>query len=481
VAEEIRIPDIGDADHVEVIELVAEPGATISKDDPLIVIESDKASMDVPSPIAGKLVRFEVAVGDEVETGHLIAIIEPDGGAGDDETDKSRADSDKKAHDDDKDTAKESAEAAPEAEKQPEKAERKGNKREKDKQEQDEQEQDEQDEPEQDEQEKPPARDKRTEREAGTTDTAAGEESADDEARIYAGPAVRRFARELGVDLRNVRGSGDKGRIVKDDVAAHVKSAMTGAAPETGGGTAIPRVPVPDFSKFGAIENVDRSRILLRGAENLARSWLNVPHVTHHDDADVTDLEAFRASLKAEAERRNVKLTPLPFVIKSVIAALRQFPALNASLSANGKQLIVKRYYHIGIAVDTDKGLVVPVVRDADKKGIFDLAGELADISDRARAGKLKSEEMQGASFTITSLGALGGRGFTPIINAPEVAILGVSKIDTQPVWDGSAFVPRQLMPLSLSYDHRVINGADAGRFMVYLRQAVSDLRRTLL
>jgi pyruvate dehydrogenase E2 component (dihydrolipoamide acetyltransferase) len=478
---EIRIPDIGDAENVEVIELVVEPGAVVEKDDSLIVLESDKASMDVPAPFAGKLVRFEVSVGDSVEKGKVFAVIERDAEGGEaaarEETGADdKAEKAEKAEDtEEKEETKQTKETEEIEEKKPPKAEEQEPAKEEKK-------------PQPEALEKPGQEDEADKRkaqgEAGKAEADAAEGEAQRERAggaaadesVYAGPAVRRFARELGVDLGDVKGSGHKGRIVKDDVAAHVKTSLSGA-----GAGAIPKVPLPDFGKFGATETVDRSRVLLRGAENLARSWLNVPHVTHHDDADVTELETFRASLKADAERRQTRLTPLPFIIKACIAALRAFPNFNASLSADGRQLILKRYYHIGIAVDTDNGLVVPVLRNADQKGLFELASELAEISDRAREGKLKSEDMQGASFTITSLGAIGGQGFTPIINAPEVAILGVSKMEMRPVWDGTAFAPRLMMPLSLSYDHRVVNGADAGRFMVYLCDAVRDLRRTLL
>ena len=299
-------------------------------------------------------------------------------------------------------------------------------------------------------------------------------------AQVYAGPAVRRLARELGVDLTQVEGSGNRGRIVKDDVKAFVKTSLTTnlrSAP----GSGIPRLPEIDFAKFGPVQIVPLSRIRAAGALNLHRSWLNVPHVTQHEDADVTELEAFRSTLKDEALKRELKITPLAFIIKACCYALQAHPAFNASLDAEVKNFILKQYYHIGFAVDTEAGLVVPVIRDADRMGIWERSQAITDLAEKARLGKLAMNDMLGGTFSISSLGAIGGTGFTPIINAPEVAILGVARLAYKPVWDGSEFVSRKMLPLSLSYDHRAINGAEAGRFMVTLAELLSDIRRLSL
>ena len=293
------------------------------------------------------------------------------------------------------------------------------------------------------------------------------------------GPAVRKLAREFGVDLFKVKGSGPKGRIIKEDVQAYVTKRLSEPSAEsvvTGSG--IPSVADIDFSKFGAIRREDRSRIEKVTAANMSKSWLNVPHVTQFDDADITDMEAFRKSLKAEAERRGSKLSPLPYIIKAVALALNENPKIKSSLAEQGEALIYKDYCHIGMAVDTPNGLVVPVIRDADKKSIWVLSDEIRDLAAKAKDKKLRPDEMQGAVFTISSLGNIGGRGFTPIVNTPEVGILGVSKASTQPVWDGEAFQPRVMLPVALSYDHRVVNGGDAGRFLTYLVSLLSDIRQ---
>jgi pyruvate dehydrogenase E2 component (dihydrolipoamide acetyltransferase) len=288
---------------------------------------------------------------------------------------------------------------------------------------------------------------------------------------------VRRLARQLGVDLAQVSGSGSNGRILKDDVHGFVKKRLTGGGVADG----IPRIPEIDFSRFGEVERAKLSRIRARGAENLRRSWLNVPHVTQHDEADVTELEAFRTSLKPESEARSVKLTPLAFIMRAVVHALKEFPTFNASLAEDAREMVIKRYYHLGFAVDTDEGLVVPVVRNADQLGVFELAQRIAELSGRARDGKLTIEDLSGGSFSISSLGRIGGTGFTPIVNAPEVAILGVSRLVMKPRWNGEIFEPRSMLPLSLSYDHRAINGAEAGRFMVRLCRLLEDIRQVLL
>ena len=415
---EIRLPDVGEAENVSVIEVAVAEGQAVAVDDLLVVVESEKASMEIPSPFAGTVVAVAVGEGDEVEEAFLLVVLEAE----------RTADVPAAA---DGSTLPPAASPVEPVVPAPPRASI----------------------------ELPPDR-------VATT------------AKVYAGPAVRRLARELGVDLATVNGSGARGRIVKDDVKSFVKHTL--ATPAATGLAIAPMEPV-DFSRFGEVEVVPLSRIRARGAVNLHRSWQHVVHVTQHDDFDVTDLEAFRASLKDEAVAEGVKLTPLPFIMKACVRALEQHPQFNASLDPVVKSLILKRYHHIGFAVDTEDGLVVPVVRDAGGKGVYELAKEIARLSEAARTKKLKPEEMQGGSFTISSLGAVGGTGFTPIVNAPEVAILGVARLDTRPVWDGTAFVPRKILPVSLSYDHRAINGAEAGRFVVDLGKLLSDFRRLAL
>ena len=412
---EIRLPDVGEAENVSVIEVAVAEGQAVAVDDLLVVVESEKASMEIPSPFAGTVVEVAVGEGDDVEEASLLVVLEAERTA-------------------------DLPPAAPVSTSPPEPTPA---------------------EP------VPPAAPVETPAERLTTT-----------AKVYAGPAVRRLARELGVDLATVNGSGARGRIVKDDVKSFVKRALT---TPTAPGLSIAPMEAVDFSRFGEIEVVPLSRIRARGAVNLHRSWQHVVHVTQHDDFDVTDLEAFRASLKDEAAAEGVKLTPLPFIMKACVRALERHPQFNASLDPDVKSLILKRYHHIGFAVDTEDGLVVPVVRDAGAKGVYELAEEIARLSEAARSKKLKPDEMQGGSFTISSLGAVGGTGFTPIVNAPEVAILGVARLDTRPVWDGTAFVPRKILPVSLSYDHRAINGAEAGRFIVDLGKLLSDFRRLAL
>jgi pyruvate dehydrogenase E2 component (dihydrolipoamide acetyltransferase) len=303
-------------------------------------------------------------------------------------------------------------------------------------------------------------------------------------AKFHASPSVRAFARKLGVNLANVTGSGPKGRITQADVEAYIKSVMSGqAAPASvaASGAGIPTISQPDFSQFGEVEEVELSRIKKISGKHLHACWLNVPHVTQFDEADITDLEAFRKSLKAQAEKQGLKITPLVFIMKAVVAALKQFPNMNASLAPDGDKLIVKKYYNLGIAVDTPNGLVVPVVRDVDQKGIFDLSRELMELSGRAREGKLSPKDMSGGTFTISSLGGIGGTNFTPIVNAPEVGIMGVSKAKMQPVWNGSEFEPRLILPFSVSYDHRVIDGAEGVRFTQTVAKYLTDIRQLIL
>ncbi len=419
---EVRIPDIGDAKDVTVVEVKVKAGQDVAVDDLLVVVESDKASMEIPSPVAGRVVSVDVGEGTAVAEGSLLAVIEAHSPA------KVGAPAAAPA------TAETPPTASPVASKAVETSER------------------------------------TEEPEPAPLPPPSG--------AVYAGPSVRRLARELGVDLSKVKGSGPGNRVLKTDVDVFVKTALT--APRAAGG-GIPPVPTIDFTRYGPTETVELTRIRARGAENLHRSWLNIPHVTQHDEADVTDLETFRDDLKAEAQAKGVKLTPLAFIVKAVVATLHSFPTFNSSLDASIRNLIVKRYYHIGLAVDTPEGLVVPVLRDADKKGVLELAREIETLSQKAQQGKLAMNDLQGASFTITSLGAIGGTGFTPIINAPEVAILGVSRLTMRPHWNGKEFEPRRMLPLSLSYDHRAINGAEAGRFVTTLCQTLADMRRVLL
>ena len=423
---EVRIPDIGDAKDVVVVEVAVKAGQVVALDDLLVVVESDKASMEIPAPVAGRLVSVDVVNGASVEEGTLLAVIETTGAA----VPSNQMTSE---------TTHRDAPATPEAEQ--------------------------------------PSRNIVA---PTTPEPSVSPAATPPNENVYAGPAVRRLARELGVDLAKVKGTGPHGRIVKADVDGYVRNAMAAAKPSLSG-SAIPPIPTIDFTRFGEIEAVALTRIRARGAENLHRSWLNVPHVTQHDEADVSDLEAFREELKTEAQAKGVKLTPLAFIVKAVVATLKLFPTFNASLDASVRNLILKRYFHIGLAVDTPEGLVVPVLRNADQKGVFDLAKEIEVLSQKAQQNKLGVADLQGASFTISSLGAIGGTGFTPIINAPEVAILGVSRLTVKPHWNGSAFEPRRMLPVSLSYDHRAINGAEAGRFVTSLCQTLKDMRRVLL
>ena len=419
---EVAIPDIGDAEDVEVIEICVARGDEVAENDALIVIESDKASMEVPAPFAGAVADVLVAVGDRVNAGDPIA----------------RVDERVQAQVEEQRTPSAPA-AAPE------------------------------------EDQTTPAPGAVAAVPRAPVPVAA--EPSPPTANVYAGPAVRRLARELGVDLAAVPGTGARGRIVNDDVKAFVKGALTDPSNATAP-SALAALPEVDFSRFGTVRVEPLSRMRARGAANLHRAWQHVVHVTQHDEADVTDLEAFRATLRDEAALRGVPVSPLPFVIKACVLALGKHPRLNASLDAAATSIIYKRYHHIGIAVDTDEGLVVPVLRDAGAKGVFEIAEAIARLSGAARERRIKPEELQGASFTISSLGAIGGTGFTPVVNAPEVAILGVARVQVRPVWDGAAFAPRKMLPLSLSYDHRAVNGAEAGRFMADLRELLGDVRR---
>ncbi len=411
----LSVPDLGDFSNVDVIEVHIAVGDDVDIDDPLITLETDKAAMDVPAVVAGKIEAILLKVGDTVSEGSPIAVIDAIAGA------------------------EEPVEATPEKAAPPAA--------------------------------EPPPSPKPAEAPKPPPGLPPIDEAGFSKA--HASPSVRKLGRELGVDLAQVKGSGLKNRILHEDVKAFVKALLTG---ETQAGGALPKVPSVDFSKFGEIESKPLSRIQKIAGPRLQASWINLPHVTQHDLADITDLEAKRQELKGPAKERGISLTPLAFVLKACIAALKEFPKVNSSLSDDGTSLVQKNYYHLGFAADTEGGLVVPVIHDADKRDVYELAKELGELSALAREGKLKAPQLQGASFTVSSLGGIGGTAFTPIVNAPEVAILGVSRSSMQPVWNGAKFAPRLMLPLSLSYDHRVIDGAYAVRFTTFLSKALSEV-----
>ncbi|MEX3583429.1 MAG: dihydrolipoyllysine-residue acetyltransferase [Burkholderia sp.] len=416
-AIEVKVTNIGDFKEIPVIEVLVKAGDTVEKEQSLVTLESDKATMDVPSPAAGVVKEIKVKIGDNVSEGTLIVLLESgEGAAAVPKAEAAKAEASKAA-------APAQAEAKP-----------------------------------------------------APVPAAGGRAS-------HASPSVRKFARELGVDVGGMMGSGPKGRITKEDITVFVKGVMSGprAAPAAAGGGELNLLPWPkiDFTKFGPIEAKPLSRIKKISGANLHRNWVMIPHVTNNDEADITELEALRVQLNKENEKSGIKFTMLVFVIKAVVAALKKFPTFNASL--DGDNLIFKQYYHIGFAADTPNGLVVPVIRDADKKGLAEMANEIADLSKAARDGKLKPDQMEGGCLAISSLGGIGGTHFTPIVNAPEVAILGLSRAAMKPVWDGKQFVPRLTLPISLSYDHRVIDGAAAARFNAYLAQILGDFRRVIL
>jgi pyruvate dehydrogenase E2 component (dihydrolipoamide acetyltransferase) len=432
--KDVQIPDIGDFKDVDVIDVLIAEGDTVKVEDSLITLESDKASMDVPSPYAGTIKTVEIKTGDKVSEGSKILTMEVEEAP---PAEQEQKEPEKK--EDEEKPRSEAAEAPPEPIKTaPEKP-------------------------------TPPEK-PRTEE---TTTTPVDEQAFE---KAHAGPGVRRYARELGVDLGQVSGSGRKGRIIAEDVHAFVKKRL--AKPQAVG---LPPMPEVDFSKYGEIESRPLSRIQKISAGNLQRNWTGIPHVTQFDEADITSLENFRKQQSTIAEKQQVRLTLLPFLMKACAAALKTFPDINASLDSDGETLILKKYLHLGIAVDTDEGLLVPVVRDVDRKGVFDLARELMQLSDKARNKHLTPEEMQGGCFTISNLGGIGGTAFTPIINAPEPAILGVSRSVMKPVYNDGDFQPRLMLPLSFSYDHRVIDGAKAARFVVHLSGLLRDIRTALL
>jgi len=434
MTKEIVVPDIGDFDNVEVIEVLVAAGDTVAAEDSLISVESDKAAMEIPAPEAGVIKEMKVSVGDTVSEGSLIMILEPSAaGVSESETEN----------------AQETLEAKPEV--KTETAPKP---------------------------ETPAPAPAPKPAPAKVSPTAKINEETFSKA--YASPSIRKFARELGVDLGQVEGSGRKNRITREDVQNFVKRALSQGG-GAGGGLGVAPMPEIDFSQWGAIESKPLSKINKLTGQFLHRNWVTVPHVTQFDEADITDMEAFRKSMAAEYKEKGIRITPLVFMMKAVVSALKQFPRFNSSLDATGENLILKNYYNVGIAVDTPDGLVVPVVQDVDRKSLVDLAEELGEISVKARDKKLKPSDMQGGCITISSLGGIGGTKFTPIVNAPEVAILGVSRSKMQPVWNGTDFEPRLMLPLSLSYDHRVIDGADGARFTSFLSRVLSDTRRLLL
>ncbi len=427
---DVTVPDIGDFKDVPVIEILVKAGDVVEADQPLLTLESDKATMDVPAPAAGTITQIVAKVGDKVSMGALIAKL--DAGAASGAT-ASAAQADEADAKEEEDAAKAPA-TSPVAPK-----------------------------------DLPPA-------------SKAGP-ALPDFSGVHAGPAVRRLARELGLDLNTVRGTGEHGRITREDVKASLSGGAAGAAAPAGG-AALPTIPPVDFAKFGPIETKPLSRIKKISGPRLHASWVNIPHVTHTDEADITELDAFRKELDEAAKKDKSKpyrVSLLPLLMKAAVAALKTFPTFNSALSPAGDALILRKYWHIGVAVDTPDGLVVAVVKDVDQKGVIQLARELGELSEKARSGKLSPAEMQGATFTISSLGGIGGVAFTPIVNAPEVAILGVVRSKMAPVWDGKAFQPRLMLPLCLSYDHRVIDGAAAARFMRHLAGVVEDMRRVIL
>ena len=416
---DVAVPDIGDFTDVPVIEILVSVGDEVSAEDPLVTLESDKATMDVPAPAGGTIKEVLISVGDKVSEGSPVVVLSSAGGA------PSGAPAPAKSADA---SANASAPAAPTD----------GGK---------------------------------------VSDSGLPKPLTTDFGNVHASPSVRRLARELDLDLRQVKGSGEKGRVTKEDVKAFLTGGMGGVQ----GGSGIAPIPQVDFSQYGEIETVEMSRIKRISGPALHRSWLNIPHVTHHDEADITDVDAFRKDLDKKAKEQGYRVTLLAFLIKAACKALDEHWEVNSSLSPDGKSLIKKHYYNVGFAADTPHGLVVPVIKDADKKGVIDISKELGELSTKARDGKLSPKEMQGASFTISSLGGIGGTAFTPIVNAPEVAILGVVRSKMAPVWDGEKFIPRNMLPLSLSYDHRAIDGALAARFCVTLKTLLGDVRRLLL
>ena len=456
---DVVIPDLGSDEGADLVEMLVPVGGQVGEGDSLVLLESDKASMEIPAPAAGTLTAWLLEAGTTVKEGAVIAKLAIDGAPA-------------------TSIPSDSGTSVAQPESQPTGAEGEGNAK-------------------ATSETAAVSEDDATlletravaassaPRGAEGVDGAEGVErvesatASSDPDTVYAGPAVRKLAREFGVTLSQVKGTGARGRILKEDLQQHVAQAL--AAEPSSGGAALPAIPEQDYARFGAIEKTTRSRIDKVTANNMVRSWLNIPHVTQFDDADISDMERFRKELKNEAADRGVRLTPLPFILKACAVALREHPKLKSSVADGGETLVVKHYCHIGMAVDTPAGLMVPVLRDVDKKSIWELAAETAAYAERARAKQLRPDDMQGGVFTVSSLGAIGGRGFTPIINAPEVAILGVGRAAVQPVWDGEVFRPQTLLPLALSYDHRVVNGGDGGRFLTELTSLLGDVKRMVM
>jgi pyruvate dehydrogenase E2 component (dihydrolipoamide acetyltransferase) len=432
---EVKVPDIGDFKNIPVIEVLVRPGDPVKKETPLVTLESDKATMEVPAPAAGVVKELKVKVGDKVSEGTLVLTLDA---AGDGAAPKPAA---------------QKPAAAPQPAAQPARS-------------------------------APAVAPQSEPRRPAPTPAASATATIDESgfARAHASPSVRRFARELGVDLARVKGGGPKERVLKEDIQNYVKSELTRPrAAEGGVGFGLLPLPKVDFAKFGPVTTQPLARIRKLSGANLHRNWVAIPHVTQNDEADITELEEFRKVQVEEAKKQGIRFTILCFLLKAVVVALRQHPEFNASLSHDGESLVLKQYFHIGVAVDTPNGLVVPVIRDVDKKGLMELAKELGEVSARMRAGKIAPTDLQGGCFSISSLGGLGGGHFTPIINAPEVAILGVGKSVTRPVWSGKVFEPRMMLPLSVSYDHRVIDGAQGARFIAFLSSVLTDIRRLVL
>ncbi len=424
--EKITVPDFGDVQEITVVDVYVKPGDTVDVEDPLVALESEKAVMDIPSPFAGTITEVKLQEGDTVGNDDVIVLL---------------------------DTTEESGRQ--EEEKSPEPA---------------------------DQQPQPQTTPVPPSQEADQDHEEVAESSDEQRGDFHASPSVRSYARELGVDLESIMATGPKGRILKEDVQKFVKRVVkSGTGPSAGGGLQIPETPLEDFSKYGKIEEQELGRIQKISGPHLHRSWVSIPHVTHFDEADITELEKFRKQMNQEVQKDDLKFSPLVFVIKGVVATLKEYPLFNSSLNTTNNSIIFKHYYHMGIAVDTPGGLVVPVVKDADRKGIKEIGMELGKLSSNARDGKLTINDLQGATFTISSLGGIGGTGFTPIVNGPQVAILGLSRSYMKPVWNGSSFEPRLTLPFSLSYDHRVIDGAEAARFCRSLGSNIEDLRRALL
>jgi pyruvate dehydrogenase E2 component (dihydrolipoamide acetyltransferase) len=564
--QDIKVPDLGGADEVEVIEVLVSKGDTVEEEDPILTVESDKASVELPAPFAGKVTKLSVKVGDTLSEGDVVGTIDTDSAGGgddsDDGEDKDEASGESKDDGADANEGEDDKPKEQESDSGQQKASGKkggGSRKETVKvpaldgfedipvidinvSEGDEvgvedplvtvesdkatmelpspyagridrilvkegdklsegddllemtvqaDEGGDEEEESGDKQKEKPSKDKgdsksdKKDEESSTSEDSGGDSTyqmPSPGAKVHAGPAVRKLARELGADLTKVKPSGPKGRILKEDVEGYIrqnlKRAQEGGSVE---GAGIPGIKLPDFSQFGEVEREAMSRMMTATATNMQKSWLNVPHVTQFDDADITEMEAFRKGQKQAGEKKGVKLTPLPFILKACAAALEALPQFNVSLDMERKEVVHKKYIHIGIAVDTPNGLMVPVIRDVDQKGLWQLAQEAQELAEKARDKKLKPAEMQGACFSITSLGGIGGTAFTPIVNTPEVAILGVSKAATKPVWDGDAFQPRLMLPLSLSYDHRAVNGADAARFTNLLAHLLGDIRQLLL